>query len=588
MKNLLFLLLVISGAVWGQQKEITVSGKVTDGTSTIEDVNVTVRDSDGGTKTDKNGFFQITVDQGAILNFSHIGFDNIEIVADHMKNTLNIVMVSKINELENVTVAKNKSRKTQKDLFNEYNDNPNLIKTKFGILNKETSGTALYIMDGEKANKAELNILEVISNSFPNVRISPRGDQFVQTSPQDPNAVIYVRGVTALAPAVYEVDGTLYTEPPLFLDVNQIDRIAFKPGTTGNVIYGTVANGGLFIINTKTGNFSPKKGKDNFKRDGARNDVILVDKPIKQKQVLKNAPSYLLEISNAKTKSDALLVHSKFYDRYSNNLDYILDVTHYFLRTWKDVAVADSLISAHSYMFKEDVSSLTSLAYIYEAEDYFEKANEIYKKILKMEPEKMESYMNLANSYFDLGQSKKAISIYARYEYLIDNGILNLNKELHQIFKNDKETFLIKINNQNTISNREDNQFLKKKEANNLRLVFQYNNKKSNFTLQFVNPTNNPFEIEYTPLSNDSADFNVEEPSTTSEFLIDQSIIGLWQVNATYFGNKSLTPTYLKATIYHNYGSASQRKEAKVFKLSLRNINQQLFTVSNMASVVSN
>jgi tetratricopeptide (TPR) repeat protein len=585
MSRCCLLLLLLATSIWGQQKDITISGKVTDGKNPIPDVNITVAHSETGTRTDVMGSYGITVNEGARLIYSHIGYESVELVVESVDQTLDIVMVQKVNQLDNVSVADTRLRKTQKDLFNEYNDNPNLIKTKFGILDKETSGTALYIKDGETFNKAELNILEVISNSFPSVRISPRGNKFIQTSPQDPNAVIYVRGINALTPAVYEVDGVLFTEPPLFLDVGQIERLAFKPGVVGIVRYGTIANGGLFIINTKTGNFSPEKGKGNKKMDVGKIKDIGLNNPISQKQVLKNAPSYLLEISGTKTNGEAHMVHNKYYKRYSNSLEYILDITQYFLSAWKDISFTDSLIAVHRDMFVDNIASLKALAYIYESQNYKERANETYKKILKLRPKETESYMNLANSYYDLGNVKKAVSIYARYQYLIDNSILSLNEDFHEIFTKDREVFLAKTNSQN-ISRSNRNQLVDKTETKNVRLIFQYNNKEADFQLQFVNPIKNSFEIDYTDFSA-STDSKGDNPMTTTEFLIDESIRGLWQVNAKYFGNKSLTPTYIKVTIYHNYGSASQRKETKLFKLSLRNVNQQLFTVSNMASVVS-
>jgi hypothetical protein len=71
-----------------------------------------------------------------------------------------------------------------------------------------------------------------------------------------------------------------------------------------------------------------------------------------------------------------------------------------------------------------------------------------------------------------------------------------------------------------------------------------------------------------------------------TEYLIDDSLPGTWKVNLNYLGNKSLTPTYLKATVYHNYGSASQRMETKVFKLSTRDVNQELFSL-NIASRIA-
>jgi hypothetical protein len=69
---------------------------------------------------------------------------------------------------------------------------------------------------------------------------------------------------------------------------------------------------------------------------------------------------------------------------------------------------------------------------------------------------------------------------------------------------------------------------------------------------------------------------------------INGSLLGTWQVNVKYVGNKSLTPTYLRASIYYNYGQIAQRKEVKLFKLSLKNVIQELFKLVNSAALVSN
>jgi hypothetical protein len=55
-----------------------------------------------------------------------------------------------------------------------------------------------------------------------------------------------------------------------------------------------------------------------------------------------------------------------------------------------------------------------------------------------------------------------------------------------------------------------------------------------------------------------------------------------------YLGNKSLTPTYLKVTLYDNYGTTAQRREVRVFKLSLKDVNQRLFTLTKGATVALN
>ncbi len=89
---------------------------------------------------------------------------------------------------------------------------------------------------------------------FAGVTISPKGSPNIKTSPFDENAVIYMRGTNSLqhpTEAAYDVDGMVYTDPPLFLDINNIQRIARLPSLGGLAVYGTLGKGGIFIINTK-------------------------------------------------------------------------------------------------------------------------------------------------------------------------------------------------------------------------------------------------------------------------------------------------------------------------------------------------
>ena len=120
------------------------------------------------------------------------------------------------------------------------------------------------------------------------------------------------------------------------------------------------------------------------------------------------------------------------------------------------------------------------------------------------------------------------------------------------------------------------------------RLVFEWNDSEAEFKLQFVNPEGRYYISEHSRLAN--MDRIKEEKIagfSCEEYLMYGFLRGEWQVNVTYLGNKSLTPTYMKASIYNNYGSAYQRKETKVFKLSLKNVNRQMFKVSNTAGIVS-
>ena len=120
------------------------------------------------------------------------------------------------------------------------------------------------------------------------------------------------------------------------------------------------------------------------------------------------------------------------------------------------------------------------------------------------------------------------------------------------------------------------------------RLVFEWNDGEAEFDLQFVNPENQYYKWKHNIFENAEAiAMEKDYGYNVKEYLVDGSLPGTWQVNVNYSGNKSLTPTYLKATIYSNYGSRSQSKEVKVFKLSLKNVNQELFRLTTGSGVVA-
>jgi hypothetical protein len=61
---------------------------------------------------------------------------------------------------------------------------------------------------------------------------------------------------------------------------------------------------------------------------------------------------------------------------------------------------------------------------------------------------------------------------------------------------------------------------------------------------------------------------------------LDDDQKGEWQLNIDYHGNGTETPTYIKITTFFDYGTASQRKEIKVFKLTEIKENQYLCTIN--------
>jgi hypothetical protein len=195
--------------------------------------------------------------------------------------------------------------------------------------------------------------------------------------------------------------------------------------------------------------------------------------------------------------------------------------------------------------------------------------------------------MDLANSYRDLKNIKQAAAIYNRYTYMKDTELLRADSTSFDPIINREYNNLLTLYKKDIVSGEAaQDLYLEEEEFKGTRLVFEWNDGDAEFELQFVNPGNQYFTWKHTLASNGELLMTEKQNGfSSSEYLLDGSLPGNWKVNVKYLGNMSLSPTYLKATIYYNYGSISQRKDVKVFKLFMQDLNQELFTISESGTV---
>ena len=146
-----------------------------------------------------------------------------------------------------------------------------------------------------------------------------------------------------------------------------------------------------------------------------------------------------------------------------------------------------------------------------------------------------------------------------------------LNKDLEHFL----ELVWVKLDTDNTAA-----------DVGGTRVLFEWNNTEAEFDLQFVNPENR-YSVWSHSLENEPERIREEKVLgyTSQQFLIDESSLGVWLINIKYLGNKAFQPTYLKTTVYHNYGRPSQSKKVEVFSLSEKNVYRELLSVvSNIGS----
>ena len=228
---------------------------------------------------------------------------------------------------------------------------------------------------------------------------------------------------------------------------------------------------------------------------------------------------------------------------------------------------------------------------MYQEQGRLDKAESTLKDIFILRPNYAQSYMDMANGYRDLGKPKQAATLYARYDYLLEEGFMendtaSFEKIIGREFNNLlllKKQVVVEAKNVNKLSIAEDN-------FKGTRLVFEWNDGEAEFDLQFVNPKGQYHTWKHNLLDNpEEIALEKDFGYNVKEYLVDDGALpGTWKINVNYRGNKSLTPTYLKATIYSNYATLQQRKEVKVFKLSLKNVNYELFSLQSSGAPVTN
>ncbi|SIT02045.1 iron complex outermembrane recepter protein [Zobellia uliginosa] len=230
------LVFLVPTAIFAQQK---VSGTVTDAASgtPIMGANVIVKGSTIGTTTDFDGNYQIEVENGAILQFSYLGFESVEMTVNG--SSLNVVMSEDAQQLEEVVVIG------------------------YGTVKKKDATGAVDMVSSEDFNQGPvLSAQQLIQGKVAGVSITSGGG----APGEGQNIVIRGQGSLSLtSDPLYVVDGIpLDNEgvggsrnPLNFINPNDIESMTILKDASSTAIYGARAANGVVMITTKKG-----KGKE--------------------------------------------------------------------------------------------------------------------------------------------------------------------------------------------------------------------------------------------------------------------------------------------------------------------------------------
>lgn len=566
-KSLIFLFFIaFTMLLNAQEAKRKITGKIAAEDGPLKGVNIRIKNSSTGVLSNGKGKYAIDAFMGDVLVFSYVGFHTIEVTVDE-NNVYNLDMYPAVEELDEVVVKKKKEKAfSQKELLAEFPTNKNLIKTSRGILDKESASFSLRIIEGSELLTIGRDFLSSLQSQFPNMII----DRDSIGGPY----VYFQRISQSWRPVLFDVDGFIYEQAPIFIAPNEIDRIAVIKRNGAFARYGPAGAGGVIIINTKE-----KTRVDDLGVERKYNNANLMDSLIGKVNAEKKytivVPDYIQAYGNVKSVDKALEIFKKQKGQYVNSASYLLDVSKYFRNKWGDEEASQRILDELQNKFSTNAAALKALAYRYEELGAKEKALEIYLKILKIDSKNAQSHRDAANAYAEIGNYKEALSKYARYKFAINNlDTLGYDEYGDDLLLTTEVRNIIVLKGQELSLDK--NTYQQEKIRNQtVRLLFEWNHPNANFKLRIVSPDDYYDDWE-TPAAE-----SIEEIKGyySQQFFLDEAFEGEWQVISNYSGNKDVTPTFLKVTVFFDYDSPSQTKQTKVFKLAEKEIYIKLLSL---------
>ena len=545
--------------------QVTVTGTVTDKSGLpLPGVNIIIRGTTIGTQSDFDGNYRINISAGQDLVYSYVGFDSLETTVQG-GGTINIAM-------------------EEGDTLNE------VVVTGYGGISKERKslGYAVTTLESEQlSNAPESDVVRSLNGKIAGVQITGNsgatgsGTNFIIRGKSSINGnnqpLFIVDGVPfdngSNAQTGFAGGNTVTSNRSLDIDPNNIKEVKVLKGLSASVLYGTQGRNGVVIITTKnTGNstnygnsYSARRVAEFIAQQQERTKLA-GERTWNEKEW---TTTYLTKLKEVTTED--------LYDFYLSQRDSFIGQPAYFVDVYdfmkgKNKILANRILSNIAEIDMDNYELLKALAYKYEEQGDFVNAVFIYRQVLKLRSEDTQSYRDLALALIEIEEFEEAYSLLDN----IANGNLTKGtqrrvfKSINNITKNELGNLVLK---RGDLLGNTTNEHHKTKV--DFRVVIDWNHNDTDIDLHIIDPNlekcfySHPNTVIGGKISKD-----MTEGFGPEEFTLPKMISGSYYVKVKYFGDryqKIENPTFLKITIFKNYGSENESKEVKVVRLQGKN-----------------
>ncbi len=521
---------------------ITIEGNVTSANKPIQGCMIGVKGTFRQISSDANGNFSIKVKQDEVLVFDFFGMLPQEKRIIN-KETLKIDLVPEFEVLDEVSI-KDKEKIKEETIYD-------------GVQNKkkESIGYGARTVGKEDFSNSYRGIDDIILAQFPSVQVPSQRPRI---------GPYYIRSrlfstIGGAQPILFVVDGAPSSVAPVDLTIEQINSVTLISSIAGtSALYGTEGNGGVIIVSTihgKSGGAEKRVNTALVTGNDYNENLQLINTD-------KGRPDYLSKLDKSISQQNAMNTYMELRKLHSLEIPFYLYSSEYF-KKW-DKKLASQIVSNIAEVANHNHNGLRGLAFKLEEEGDKEKALELYRRILTLKPNYVQSSMDVARLYKENGKYKEAFEMYK--EILLKKAEeIRDTSAFSQIYAEIQELLNLY---RSYIDVAEIPQELLAVKTTPLRIVFDWSDAQAQFELQFVNPEKKYFKWKHAYEDNNELLLNeVKQGVFSKEFEIPKASEE-WIVNLQSLGENDLkNPSFLKYTVYYNFGAANQTKKVKFIKL---------------------
>ncbi len=532
-----------------------IFGKVFSVKGPIQGASIKVKNSLIEAKSDFEGFFKIKADVNDVIVINFLGMTEKQMLIENLDDKY-ILLKTDAQILDQVTIT------GTTELSDE-------VDTGYGKRKKKSVGFSTSTITSDDISPGAVSIVDAIRGKFTNVQVAYNQDGAATGN----KTQIYVRGgslsINNSAAAIFDIEGLIYNEVPDFIDPQQIESITLLRSLAATNRYGSQGRGGVFLVKMKSLSRKAQRLLDNLKVKGndykEQTPSIILDS-------LK--PYYINDYSSTKSLDEA----KNQFLRLSNEI-YKLSVTfhiesfNYFKNI--DTDFAFSILKSIAKKAKDNPKALKTIAYHLEKIGDFQNAKTIYQRLLLIRPLDEQSYRDLVLIYKENQDYELAASL---YNLMLNNKLKNVNMlGLQETVVNEAaHLYWTKFDklSQTDFPLKTLKTYIPKNDWRKFgfdyRIIFDWNDPAVEFNVQFVDPKNKYYNWSHTILDDrDLLEDELNYGYNTEEFIIEKSDRGKWIINIeNYSIQDNSNPTYIKYTVYKNYGRPNEIKKVEVINLN--------------------